>query len=125
MVYDGTEIRALLRRSALKPPEMIERLGDLVVDLTRHLVRREERKIDLTAREYTILLYLLANREKPVTRIDLGRHLIGPRFRLVSNMLDVSVSGLRSKLGSPPLIHAVRGVGYVVAEPGSASSRRS
>jgi two-component system copper resistance phosphate regulon response regulator CusR len=112
-------VRALLRRAALHVPESVVHLGNLEVDLARREVWRDGREIALTAREYRILVYLLARRGQPVTREEIGTQVIDRGYEPASNAIDVSICGLRSKLGEPTLVQTVRGVGYRLAAPRS------
>jgi DNA-binding response OmpR family regulator len=109
--------RALLRRSSLAAPESVVTLGDITVDLVRHRVRRGGRELDLTARQYAILLFLLARRGRPVRREEIGEHVIDRNFEPSSNAIDVSICGLRAKLGDPDPIRTLRGVGYRLEDP--------
>ena len=109
--------RALLRRSTLAAPESVLTLGDISVDLVRRRVRRAGRELDLTGRQYAILLFLLARRGKPVRREEIGEHVIDRNFESNSNAIDVSICGLRAKLGVPDPIQTLRGVGYRLEDP--------
>jgi DNA-binding response OmpR family regulator len=110
-------LRALLRRGA--PRESTLRLADLEVDTIRRLVRRAGRRIDLKPKEYALLEYLLRNSGRPVTRSLIIEHVWDIHFDSVSNVVEVHVNSLRNKIDrgfSPPLIHTLRGVGYMLAE---------
>ena len=110
-------VRALLRRGRLAAPDSVVEVADLVVDLGRHVVRRAERSITLTAREYAILVLLVGRRGRPVSREEIGSSVIDRVFEPSSNAIDVSICGLRAKLGEPELIRTVRGVGYQLDVP--------
>ncbi len=110
-------VRALLRRSAIRSPESVVRVADLEVDLARRSVRRRAQEVALTGREYGILLFLLARRGHPVTRQEIGDHVVDHDFSPASNAIDVSICGLRAKLGEPGLVRTVRGYGYVLDAP--------
>jgi two-component system copper resistance phosphate regulon response regulator CusR len=110
-------LRALLRRGA--PRESTLRLADLEVDTIRRVVRRGGQRIDLKPKEYALLEYLLRNSGRPMTRTLIIEHVWDIHFDSVSNVVEVHVNSLRNKIDrgfSPPLIHTVRGVGYMLAE---------
>ena len=110
-------LRALLRRGS--PRESTLRVADLEVDTIRRQVRRAGRRIDLKPKEYALLEYLLRNSGRPVTRSLIIEHVWDIHFDSVSNVVEVHVNSLRNKIDrgfSPPLIHTVRGVGYMLAE---------
>ncbi len=111
-------IRALLRRGdALTPTKLI--VADLVMDPARHKVMRGGRDIELTAREYALLEYLLRNRNRILTRTSILEHVWDIHFDNDSNVIDVYIRYLRRKIDddfSQKLIHTVRGVGYTLRE---------
>ncbi len=110
-------LRALLRRGS--PRESTLRVADLEVDTIRRQVRRAGRRIDLKPKEYALLEYLLRNSGRPVTRTLIIEHVWDIHFDSVSNVVEVHVNSLRNKIDrgfSLPLIHTVRGVGYMLAE---------
>lgn len=105
-------VRALLRRrSAVVVPAIIE-VGDLAVDVSARIVRRADRVISLTQREYELLVLFMTRRGETLSRTAIGEHVVDRGFRSNSNIIDVSVCGLRVKLGTPNLIETVRGFGY-------------
>jgi DNA-binding response OmpR family regulator len=80
-------------------------------------VRRGDHDIALTRREFALLEYLVRNAGREVTRDQITEHVWGPDAEPSTNVVDVYVNYLRKKLdaeGSPPLLHTVRGVGYVL-----------
>jgi DNA-binding response OmpR family regulator len=111
-------IHALLRRGHEQRSAAL-RLGDLQLDrLTRH-ARRGTRSIELTAREFSVLEYLLRHAGEVVTRTMLAEHVWGDHYDSLSNLIEVFVNRLRKKLeadGAPRLLHTVRGAGYVLRE---------
>ena len=113
-------IRALTRRVAvLGMPEMMLKLADLSLDTISHVAKRGEREIELTAKEYALLEYLLRHARRPLSRTMIRENIWGYDYYGVSNVVDVYVRHLRQKLeshGEPPLIHTVRGVGYKADE---------
>jgi two-component system response regulator MprA len=104
--------RALLRRGS----ELSEVLafGDLVLDLRTRGARRGEREIHLSAREAALLELLLRNRRQVVSRPLALERVWGSESAATLNAVDRCVSDLRRKLGDPPLIETVRGVGFVL-----------
>jgi two-component system, OmpR family, response regulator MprA len=103
-------VRAVLRRR----PEMSQRLeyADLVCDLGTREVVRGGRQIELTAREFDVLTHLLAHPRRVVSREAFLRAVWGYPVDVETNVVDVHVGHLRRKLGEPPLIRTVWGVGY-------------
>ena len=117
LVELSARLRAILRRGA--PRENVLRLADLEVDTVSRLVRRGGRKIDLKPKEYALLEYLMRNAARPVTKSLIIEHVWDIHFDAVSNVVEVHVNSLRNKIDkgfSVPLIHTVRGVGYVMAD---------
>jgi DNA-binding response OmpR family regulator len=111
-------MRALLRR---RPPRGSASLvtGDLSLNPDTREVRRGDRKVDLTAREFELLEYLMRNARLVVSRQALLDDVWGYHPFAETNTIDVFVSNLRRKLeagGEPRLLHTVRGAGYVLRE---------
>lgn len=95
-------------------------LADLSLDLQTREVRRGADSIDLTPKEYELLRYLMQHARQVMTRPQILEAVWGYGFDGDDNVLEVTISNLRSKLeagGRPRAIHTVRGVGYVVREP--------
>ena len=93
------------------------RFADLVVDLAGRTVRRGERNIHLTAREFDLLVLFLRHSEKVLPRSTIMARIWGDDFFGDSNVLEVFIANLRRALeaeGEPRLIQTVRGVGYVL-----------
>lgn len=112
-------IRALSRRSR-EPRSPSLRVGDLELDVLKRQARRGTRVIDLTAREFNVLEYLMRHADEVVTRTMLAEHVWGDHYDSLSNLIEVFVNRLRKKLesdGTQRLLHTVRGAGYVVREP--------
>ena len=107
-------VRALLRREA--PPKPLQlQVGDLVMDVQTREVWRGARKIELTAKEYAILEYFMRRPQAVVTRTKLGENVWNYEFDGLSNIIDVYVRRLRSKIdedGQESLIQTLRGAGY-------------
>jgi len=111
-------LRALLRRNeSSKTSKLIA--GDLVIDLLSHKITRNVRDIILTPKEYAILEYLMRNRDKVVSRTKLIEHVYDYHFDTETNIIDVYINKLRSKIDGPeekPLINTIRGVGYMLKD---------
>lgn len=109
-------VRALLRRqSEVRNP--ILRLDDLVMDTAAKTVERGGQKLLLTSKEYALLEYLLRHQGQTLTRSQISDHVWNFDFDYDSNIVDVYIRYLRNKVDRPfptPLIHTVRGFGYVM-----------
>jgi len=106
-------IKALLRRGSVDRPSVL-RVGDLEVDRLSQQVRRARRRIDLTAKEYALLEYLLANAGRVLSRTMIIDHVWDQSFDGATNIVDVYVRHLRNKVDDGheiKLIRTVRGVG--------------
>jgi DNA-binding response OmpR family regulator len=113
----SARLRALQRRGA--PRENVLRLGDLEMDVIRRSVKRAGTAIDLTPKEYALLEFLMRNSERPLTRSLIIEHVWDIHFDNVSNVVEVHINSLRNKIDrgfSRPLIHTIRGVGYVLTD---------
>jgi heavy metal response regulator len=111
-------VRALLRRSELDRGAEI-RFADLRLDPVTHKVWRAEKEIDLTAKEYALLEYLVRNPNQVLTRTMIAEHVWDYTFDSFTNIIDVYVNYLRKKIdrdAEKKLIHTVRGVGYILKE---------
>lgn len=113
-------IKALLRRSDLRvdaEEEKMLQIADLVMNLDSKEVRRSDKKIALTAKEFQLLEYLLRNKEKVVSRSDIAKNVWEIDFDTQTNVIDVYVNFLRKKLDKdfePKLIHTQVGMGYIL-----------
>ena len=117
-------VRALLRRDAASDPVSL-RAGGLVVDLKQRTVTRDGRALSLTAREFAVLACLLRHADQTVTRTQLAEQVWDENFDPFSNVIEVTVYHVREKVDrgfSPPLIHTVRGVGYILKRPAAAAT---
>jgi len=113
----SARLRALLRRGL--PHETKLRLADLEMDTIRRTVTRASRPIDLTPKEYALLEFLLRHSDRPVTRSLIVEHVWDIHFDSVSNVVEVHVNALRNKIDrgfTSPLIHTIRGVGYILTD---------
>lgn len=112
-------LRALLRRgNALPTPRLT--IADLELDPVTHRVSRAGQTIILTNKEYSLLEYLMRNTGRVLTRTAITEHVWDIHYESVTNIVDVHIKTLRSKMDrdfSPQLIHTVRGIGYVLKIP--------
>jgi DNA-binding response OmpR family regulator len=109
-------VRAFERRGR-DPEEDVLRLGDLTLDVGRHEVHRGGREIELTAKEFDLLAYLLRNAGRVLTRGQIEDHVWGYDAEPSSNVVEIYIHYLRDKVDrgcSRPLIRTVRGVGYTI-----------
>lgn len=116
---------ALVRRGRDQAPETRLRVSDLEMDLLARTVKRSGKPISLQPREFRLLEVLMRHSGQVVTRTMLLESVWDYHFDPQTNVIDVHVSRLRSKIDKgfdPPLLHTVRGVGYVLREPENASS---
>lgn len=107
--------KALARRQIQPQAEKELVAGDLVLDLARREARRGETIIELTAKEFQLLEFLMRNAGHVLTRTQILDHVWGYNFDSFSNVVDIYVHYLRNKIDrgfSEPLIKTVRGVGY-------------
>jgi two-component system, OmpR family, response regulator len=112
-------IRALSRREVQPEIEQELKVGDLVLDLARHEARRSGRSIELTAKEFSLLEYMMRNNGRVLTRSQILDHVWGYDFESMTNVVDIYVHYLRNKVDKgfgKPLIRTVRGVGYGLKE---------
>ncbi|RQG99841.1 response regulator [Paraburkholderia dinghuensis] len=107
--------RALVRRSQGRSGETIV-WRDIAVDLTTHTVTRNDSRVALTAKEWSILIQLITHQGAPQSRTRLEDLLYGWSDGVESNAIEVHVSNLRKKLGAD-LIRTIRGIGYIVEKP--------
>jgi len=111
-------VRALLRRqSETKTPTL--KIADLELDPMSRQVTRSGKAIRLTTKEYALLEYLLRNPKKVLSRTLIGEHVWDMNFDPESNVIDVYVSHLRTKVDKgfePALIHTLRGQGYILSD---------
>jgi heavy metal response regulator len=109
-------IRALLRRRPEGKPAALQ-VADLTLDPARRLVFRDNRRIDLTAKEFALLDYFMRNPGRVLTRTMIAEHVWDYDFDSMTNVIDVYVNYLRKKIDSDQeqkLIHTIRGVGYML-----------
>jgi len=113
-------VEALARRKPKgSPEETVYRVGDLVLDRLSHKVTRSGEEIALQPREFRLLEFLMQNAGKVVTRTMLLEHVWDYHFDPQTNVIDVHISRLRSKIDrdfETPLLHTVRGAGYMIRD---------
>jgi len=112
-------IRALARRGG-EPKSVVLRLANLSLDTVTRELRRGETKIELTAREYRLLEYLLRGTGRICGRMSIIEKVWDYDFDPGTNLVDVYIKRLREKIDDgfePKLLHTVRGIGYVMKEP--------
>jgi DNA-binding response OmpR family regulator len=120
----AARVRALLRRAARSVPPVLE-VGDLRLDTARRNAARAGREITLTAREYSMLELFMRRVNELLTRADISRHVWDDNYDPASNIIDVYVARLRTKLeasGELRLIHTLRGQGYMLRFPPDGTS---
>jgi two-component system, OmpR family, response regulator len=117
-------IRALLRRGPQERPTVL-RCGDLLLNPAAHTVERAGAPIDLTAKEFALLEYMMRHAGDVLTRSDLIEHVWDFAYEGDSNVVDVYVRYLRDKIDRPfgrDTIRTIRGVGYSLRPDGDASA---
>mgnify|MGYP001791499696 CR=1 FL=1 len=112
-------VNVFLRRSEIKETTEKLRIADLELDLSTKTVKRAEKKIDLTAKEYSLLEMFMKNKEKLLTREFIIEHVWGIDFDPSTNIIDVYVNYLRKKIDKdfePKLLHTKFGFGFYFSE---------
>ena len=114
-------LEVLQRRVSVHGEPVVTTLscGDLTMDLLSHRVERAGTRIELQPREFRLLEFLLRNRDHVVTRTMMLEEVWDYHFDPGTNVIDVHISRLRKKIdesGEAPLLHTVRGVGYMLSE---------
>lgn len=113
-------LEALARRADSTKTETTFQVGNLHMDLLSHTVKRAGQTIDLQPREFRLLEYLVRHAGQVVTRTMLLENVWDYLFDPQTNVIDVHISRLRTKIDKPfsyPLLHTVRGAGYILREP--------
>jgi DNA-binding response OmpR family regulator len=120
--FDFKELLARLRALSRRPTTVrpaVAQVADLTLDTVSHAVARGGRRVNLTAKEYALLEFLILNQGSVVGREQIGQHVWDEHFDPLSNVIDVYVKRLRAKVDngySQRLIHTRRGEGYVLSE---------
>lgn len=111
-------IKALARRNSdFAGLKTVLRVADLELDTQAHSVTRAGHRIELTAREYALLEYLMINQGRTVSRVDIAEKVWDLHFDTNTNVIEVYINYLRKKIDkdfSPKLLHTVVGMGYVL-----------
>lgn len=111
-------VKALLRRPPVQRSHEL-RVADLELDRLSRQVRRAGKRIDLTSKEYALLEYLASNAGRVLSRTMIVEHVWDESFENLTNIVDVYVKHLRTKVDepfNPKLIRTVRGLGYVLED---------
>ncbi|MEJ2544401.1 MAG: response regulator transcription factor [Calditrichaceae bacterium] len=111
-------VRSLLRRQSDAKTSVIS-VADIQIDTATHGVRKKGKDVNLTAKEYSILEFLLYNQNHVVSRMSIAEHVWGDNLDMftMTNFVDVHIKNLRKKIGDEKnLIKTVRGVGYMLKE---------
>ena len=106
-------VRAILRREEDTSPVLV--VGDLRLDTTRFEVFRAETPVRLTAKEFSLLEYLMTRAGQVLSQETLLEHVWDEAADPFTNTVRMTLSNLRKKLGEPPVIHTVPGRGYVLS----------
>jgi DNA-binding response OmpR family regulator len=116
----SARLRALFWRR--HPDQVRLRVADLEMDVVRRAVVRGGRRINLRPKEYALLEFLMRNSDRPVSRSHIIEHVWDLHFDSISNIVEVHINSLRNKIdrdSATPLIHTVRGVGYMLSDQSS------
>jgi len=114
-------VRALLRRGQTLNRIDVLRVANLVLDRSAHQVRRNDKIIELTAKEFSLLEYFMVNSGRVLSRAMIVENVWDQSFEGLTNIVDVYVRQLRKKIdegNQPKLLRTVRGVGYSINEEG-------
>ena len=111
-------VRALIRRKE-KVKNLILSVEDLTLDTQTHKVKKGDNEINLTPKEYSILEYLMRNKNHVVSRMKLTEHVYEYQFDPDTNVIDVYINKLRNKIDKDSdqrILHTIRGIGYMIKE---------
>ena len=114
-------VRTLLRRGKAKEPELLQ-VADLELDILRRRVTRAGKRIDLTAKEFTLLELLIRRQGEVLPRSLIASQVWDMNFDSDTNVIEVAMRRLRAKIDDdfePKLIQTIRGMGYVLEIPES------
>lgn len=117
----AARINAMLRRATGGTPGQLK-VADLSLDLIKREARRAGKRIELTSREFDLLVYLMRSPGRVFTRTQINEHVWDIHFDTGTNVVDVAIARIRKKVdeGAPlKLIETVRGVGYRIRDPES------
>ena len=111
-------VRSILRRGGARQPETV-RVADMEIDLLKHKVQRDDRRLDLSPKEFALLSLLMRRVGEVLSRTMIAEQVWDMNFNSDTNVVDVHIRRLRAKVDDPfehKLIHTVRGAGYVLEE---------
>ena len=113
-------IRSLLRRGG-EQGDAVLAIRDITLDTKNREVRKKDLRLELTPKEFSILEFLLYNKNRAVSRFTLAEHVWGDEFDpfTMSNFIDVHIKNLRRKLGdadAKTIIRTIRGIGFIIEE---------
>jgi two-component system copper resistance phosphate regulon response regulator CusR len=117
-------VRVLLRRGQPTPEKLV--VGELSLDCIRRKVTRSGENIELAPKEFSILEYLMRNKGRPLSRTMIVEHVWDMDYDGLTNIVDVYIRHLRSKIDDrypTKLIHTVRGVGYMLELPEASTDK--
>jgi DNA-binding response OmpR family regulator len=120
----SARVRALMRRGG-RAADTVLRIEDLELNRVEHSVKRAEKKIELTPKEFALLEYLMRNNGRRVSRAEIIEHVWNLNFDTMTNVVDVYINYVRKKVDAASdrkLIHTIRGVGYELRSPNAAST---
>jgi two-component system copper resistance phosphate regulon response regulator CusR len=120
----SARLRAVLRRSG-HVPEAVLRVDDLELNRVEHCVRRAQKSIDLTPKEFALLEYLMRNSGRRVSRAEIIEHVWKLHLDTMTNVVDVYINYVRKKVDTAfdrKLIYTVRGVGYQLRPPAASTA---
>ncbi len=109
-------IRTILRRGVINLPDILT-IGDLQIDFVRYKATRQGERLDLTAKEFSLLSLFARRKGEVISRTLIAEQIWDMNFDSDTNVVDVAVKRLRSKIDEPfdkKLIQTIRGVGYVL-----------
>ena len=114
-------IRVILRKNSIKSDSVgnVFKLANLTVDCNTHTVYRDEKKIKLSPKEFSVLEYMIRNKKRVISKEKIEQHIYDFDSERNSNVIEVHIRLLRKKIDTdftPKLIHTIRGVGYVLKE---------
>ena len=112
----SARVRALLRRGAQENTNLM--VADLELDTATRIVKRASRRLQLTLKEYALLEFLMRHVDRPAARSTIMEHVWDLNHESMSNVVDVHIKSLRNKVDKDfcvPLIHTVRGFGYMLS----------
>ncbi len=118
--FDELLARIRVQLKTKSGEQTVLNLGNVEMNLDTHRVFRNEKEIDLTAREFSLLEYLIRNKEKVCTRTNIIEHVWDKHFDSDTSIIDVYINFLRKKINQngkeKELLHTIRGIGYIARD---------